>query len=68
MKSEFSLLQARRSFLGKSACGLGVTALVSLMTDGESFAESARVVNPPAHRAESETGDLPLHGWRAIAS
>ena len=47
MKSEFSLLQARRSFLGKSACGLGVTALVSLMTDGESFAESARVVNPP---------------------
>jgi hypothetical protein len=47
MQSEFSLLQARRSFLGKSACGLGVTALASLMSDGESFAESARAVNPP---------------------
>ena len=46
MLTEHSLLQARRSFLGKSACGLGVTALASLMSDGQTRAKGASAVNP----------------------
>jgi len=46
MLTEHSLLQARRSFLGKSACGLGVTALASLMSEDQTRAEGASAVNP----------------------
>ena len=46
-----NLLQARRSFLGRSACGLGATALGSLLAD-ESVAAPAipRQIAPKAKR------------------
>ncbi|MFP6764070.1 MAG: DUF1501 domain-containing protein, partial [Planctomycetaceae bacterium] len=41
MLSDLKLLQARRAFLGQSACGLGATALASLIPDAPVRAASA---------------------------
>ena len=47
-----NLLQARRSFLGRSACGLGATALGSLLADDSVAAPAIpRQIAPKAKRA-----------------